>query len=156
MMHNWFECKIRYSKLMESGMSKNVTEPYLVDALSHAEAEGRIVEEMIPFADGVFEVTGVRRAGYSEIFFNDNPSADKWYKVKMAFVTIDEKSGTEKKTSTNVLVQSSDLRQAIRDLDEGMKGSMCDYVIASVTETAIMDVYLYEAPADAKSEFEGV
>ena len=34
MMHTWFECKIRYEKVMENGMNKKVTEPYLVDALS--------------------------------------------------------------------------------------------------------------------------
>ena len=31
-MHTWFECKIRYEKVMENGMQKKVTEPYLVDA----------------------------------------------------------------------------------------------------------------------------
>ena len=37
-MHTWFECKIRYEKVMENGMQKKVTEPYLVDALSFTEA----------------------------------------------------------------------------------------------------------------------
>ena len=156
MLHNWFECKIRYEKVMEGGMNKKVTEPYLVDAMSHAEAECRIVEEMTPYIDGEFEVTGVRRAGYTELFYSDNPSADRWYKVKLAFVTLDERSGAEKKTFTNVLVQSTDIRQAIKDLDEGMKGTMNDYIIVSVTETAIMDVYPYKDPADAAPEFEGV
>ena len=45
-MHTWFECKIRYEKVMENGMNKKVTEPYLVDALSFTEAEARIIEEM--------------------------------------------------------------------------------------------------------------
>ena len=48
-MHTWFECKIRYEKVMENGMQKKVTEPYLVDALSFTEAEARIIEEMTPF-----------------------------------------------------------------------------------------------------------
>ena len=26
-MHTWFECKIRYEKVMENGMNKKVTEP---------------------------------------------------------------------------------------------------------------------------------
>lgn len=152
-MHCWFECKIRYEKTQENGMNKKVTEPYLVDALSHTEAETRIIEEMTPYIQGEFEVTAVRKMNYSELFFSEDTAADRWFKCKMAFVTPDEKSGAEKKTFTNVLVQSPDLRQAIKDLDNGMKGSMADYIIVSVVETAIMDVYKYEAPEDVKSEF---
>ena len=153
MMHTWFECKIRYEKTMENGTSKKVTEPYMVDALSHTEAEARIIEEQKPYIQGEFEVTAVRKTNYSEIFFSDDPAADRWYKVKLGFITLDEKSGAEKKTYTNVLVQSPDLRQAVKDLDAGMKGSMADYIIVSVAETAIMDVYPYEADPDVKPEF---
>ena len=52
-MHTWFECKIRYEKVVENGMQKKVTEPYLVDALSFTEAEARIIEEMTPFISGL-------------------------------------------------------------------------------------------------------
>lgn len=153
MMHTWFETKIRYEKTMESGMNKRVTEPYLVDALSHTEAENRIIEEMTPYISGEFEVAAVRKVKYTELFFSEDGSADRWYKVKLGFITLDEKSGAEKKTYTNVLVQSTDLRQAVKDLDAGMKGSMADYIIVSVAETAIMDVYPYEADPDVKPEF---
>lgn len=152
-MHTWFECKIRYERVMENGMNKKVTEPYLVDALSHTEAETRIIEEMRHYIEGEFEVTAVRKMNYSELFFSEDPAADLWYKVKLAFITLDEKSGSEKKTYANVLVQSPDLRQAVKDLDEGMRGSMADYVIMSVAETAIMDVYPYQADPDVKPEF---
>ena len=144
MMHNWFECKIRYDKIMENGMNKTVTEPYLVDALSFTEAESRIIEEMTPFISGEFTVSDIKRARYTELFESSEESADRWYKCKIYFITLDEKSGAEKKTAANILVQATDLRDAIKKLDEGMKGSMADYVIASVTETLIMDVYPYE------------
>lgn len=42
----WFECKIRYEKVMEDGLQKKVNENYVVDALSFSEAETRITEEM--------------------------------------------------------------------------------------------------------------
>ena len=58
-MHTWFECKIRYEKVMENGMQKKVTEPYLVDALSFTEAEARIIEEMTPFISGEFTVSDI-------------------------------------------------------------------------------------------------
>jgi hypothetical protein len=144
-MHTWFECKIRYEKVMENGMQKKVTEPYLVDALSFTEAEARIIEEMTPFISGEFTVSDIKRANYSELFPSDEESADRWFKCKLIFITLDDKSGAEKKTSTQVLVQAADLRDAVKKLDEGMKGTMADYQIASVAETAIMGVYPYSA-----------
>ena len=145
MMHTWFECKIRYERVMENGMNKKVTEPYLVDALSFTEAEARIIEEMTPFISGEFTVSDIKRANYSELFPSDEESADRWFKCKLIFITLDDKSGAEKKTSTQVLVQAADLRDAVKKLDEGMKGTMADYQIASVAETAIMGVYPYSA-----------
>ena len=145
MMHTWFECKIRYDKVIENGMNKKVTEPYLVDALSFTEAEARIIEEMTPFISGEFTISDIKRANYSELFPSDEEAADLWFKCKLVFITLDEKSGAEKKTSTQVLVQAADLRDAVKKLDEGMKGTMTDYQIASISETAIMDVYPYSA-----------
>ena len=144
-IHTWFECKIRYEKTMDNGMNKKVTEPYLVDALSFTEAEARIIEEMTPFISGEFTVSDIKRSNYSELFPSEEDTADRWFKCKLFFITLDEKSGAEKKTSTQVLVQAADLRDAVKKLDEGMKGTMADYKIASVAETAIMDVYPYSA-----------
>ena len=149
-MNEWFECKIKYDKTMENGLVKKVTEPYMVDALNFTEAERRIIEEMSPFMTGEFQVADIKRAHYAEFFETMEESADRWFKAKLVFVTLDEKSGKERKTSQNVLIQAADLRGAIARLDEGMKGSMMDYVIASVAETPIMDVYHYK---EAEPEF---
>ena len=142
-MNEWFECKIRYEKTMENGLVKKVNEPYLVDALSFTEAEKRILEEIAPFMTGDYQVADIKRANYAELFETVSDSADKWFRVKLVFITLDEKSGKERKTSQNVLVQAADLRGSIDRLDEGMKGSMMDYTIASVVETAIVDVFRY-------------
>ena len=154
-MHNWFECKIRYERTMDNGINKKVTEPYLVDALSFTEAEARIIEEMTPFITGEFTVSDIKRANYSELFPSEEEAADRWFKCKLIFIALDEKSGAEKKTSTQVLVQAADLRDAVKKLDEGMKGTMVDYQIVSIAETAIMDVFLYsveESPSDTIAE----
>jgi hypothetical protein len=140
-LHTWFECKIQYEKTIENGMTKKVTEPYLVDALSFTEAEARIIEEITPFMTGEFTVSDIKRANYSELFYSEDTSADRWFKAKLQFITLDEKSGKEKKTNTLVLVQATDFRAALRNLDEGMKGTMADYVIACIQETPLMDVY---------------
>ena len=143
-MHNWFECKIRYEKTMDNGMTKKVTEPYLVDALSFTEAEARIIEEITPFISGGFTVSDIKRANYSELFFSDEENADKWYACRLEFITLDEKTGMEKKTKTNVLVQAADLRDAMAKLTDGMKNTMADYNAVCIKETAIMDVYPYQ------------
>jgi hypothetical protein len=138
-MANWFECRIRYDKTMENGAVKKVTEPYLVDALSFTEAEARIIEEMEPFISGEFSASAVKRTKISEIFWDD--SADKWYLVKVAFITIDERSAAEKKTTSLILTAATDFKGALNAFNEGMKGTMADYEIVSIAETPIMDVY---------------
>ena len=150
MTHKWFECSIRYEKTIENGSKKKMTEKYLIDALSFTEAETRIIEEMTPFIDGEFTVTNIKHANYSELFFTEEDEAVLWYKCKLVFITLDEKSGVEKKTSTQVLVQAADLRDAVKKLDEGMKGTMADYYIASIVETPIMDVYAYKCHEDKR------
>lgn len=145
-MANWFECKVRYDKVQENGAVKKVSEPYLVDALSFTEAEARIIEEQTPFISGDFSVSAVKRTKISEIFWNEG--GDRWYLVKVAFITIDERSGVEKRTSKLILVQASTFKEALDNFIEGMKGTMADYEVVSITETPLMDVYKVKVPAD--------
>lgn len=149
MMNEWFECKVKYEKTMDDGKVKKVNEPYLVDAISFTEAEKRIIEEIKPFMTGEFQVSDIKRARYAELFETAEESADRWFKAKLTFITLDEKSGAEKKTSQNVLIQAADLRAAVSRLDEGMRGSMMDYVISSIAETSIMDVYHYRTEEES-------
>lgn len=136
---NWFECRVRYDKMHENGIVKKVTEAFLVDALSFTEAEARIIEEQTPFISGDFSVSAVKRTKISEIFWDD--TADKWYLAKVAFITIDEKTGAEKKASSLILTQAAGFKDALDHFLEGMKGTMADFEIQSITETPLMDVY---------------
>jgi hypothetical protein len=138
-MANWFECKAQFDKMMENGSLKKVTEPYMVDALSFTEAEARIIDELTPFVSGGLEIKAVKKTRIGEIFWDD--SADKWYLVKVAFITIDEKTAAEKKQISQILVAGSDFKGAYDNFMEGMKGTLADFDIVSITETAIMDVY---------------
>lgn len=142
-MYNWFECKVRYDKTLDTGLIKTVTEPYMIDALSFTEAEARIIEEMKPYISGEFSVSDIKRVKYSDTFFNN--SGDRYYKAKLYFITMDEKSGAEKKTAINMLVQASELKEAIEIIESEMKKTMIDYSIAAVTETSIMDIFTYKA-----------
>ena len=142
-MNRYYEVKARSEKIMEDGMQKKVKETYLFDALSFSEAEARAVEELAPFATGEFVVTDIKRAGYTELFPSDSESADKWYAVRVAFITLDERSGKEKKTKAEYLVQAYEINHARTSFIEGMKGTLADYEIVSIKETPIMDVYTY-------------
>lgn len=152
----WFECKIRFEKIMEDGMQKRVTENYVVDALSFSEAEERIIEEMSSYISGEFDVTDIKKAAYKEIFFADQDTADKWYKAKLQFITIDEKTDKEKRSTVTYLVNAGSFNGAVKNIEEVMGGTMIDYVIASVSETTIMDVYEYgkSDKKDDKPEYE--
>ncbi|MBD8346820.1 uncharacterized protein DUF4494 [Dysgonomonas alginatilytica] len=150
-MHNWFECKVSYDKTMENGTLKKVTEPYLVDALSFTEAEARIIEELKPYISGDFTIADIKRAKLAELFFNEN--GDRYFKTKIYFITLDEKSGTEKKTAVSMLAQACDLKEALGVIEKGMEGTMADYVIASINETMIMDVFPYETAEKTKIEY---
>ena len=151
----WFECKIGYEKVMEDGLQKKVTESYVVDALSFTEAEKRIMEEMSSYISGEFTIKDIKIAPYKEIFFSDEEMADRWYKTKLQFITIDEKTEKEKRSNVNYLVQAGTLKGAVGNIESVMGTTMVDYVIASVNETTLMDVFEYgKSTEDAKPEFE--
>lgn len=144
----WFECKVRYDKTMENGLSKQVTETYLVDALSFTEAERHFIEEIEPFMGGEFTVTDIRRTKIAELFESNDGLADRWFKCKVAFITLDEKTGAEKRANQMMMLQAIDLRDAVKALDKAMEGTLGDYVIVSVAESPVMDVYRYKLADD--------
>lgn len=143
----YIETKIRYDKMQENGIVKKVTEKFLVNALSFTEAEARIIEEQTPFISGDFSVSAVKKTNIAEIF-SDQSNGDRWYNCKLNFITVDEKTATEKKKASHILVLAYNFDDALDNLKNGMKGTVSDYEIAGITETDILDVY----PAKLSSE----
>lgn len=133
---------------MEDGLAKKVTESYVVDAISFSEAESRIIEEMSSYISGEFTVEDIKKAQYKEIFFSDDEMADKWYKAKLQFITIDERTEKEKRSNITYLVQAGSLNAAMRNIDEVMGGTLIDYVQCALQETPMMDVYEYKKNED--------
>ena len=140
----WFECKIRYEKIMEDGLPKKINDVYVVDALSFSEAEERIIEEMSSYISGEIEIVDVKIAPYREIFVSDDNLADQWFKAKVSFITIDERSNKEKRTSVMYLVNAGNISSAINNIDKVMSGTMIDYVTTSISATKIFDVFEYK------------
>ena len=151
MAKDWFECKVRYDKTLETGLLKKVTESYLVDALSFTEAEERFLQEIEPMMSGEYSVSDIKRAKISELFESIDTTDDKWYKAKVAYIACDEKKGVEKRTNQIMLIQAKDLRVAVQNLDKGMQGTMGDWDIISIAETPIMDIFKFTADGKASS-----
>ena len=137
-MATYYYVVIKYDKMQENGLVKRVNEPYLVDALSFAEAESRFIEEITPFISGEFTVTVAKRTKIAEIF---NLGAERYYLAKVAFITIDERTAAEKRAISQMLVGASDFKEAYDNFLDGMKGTMADFELVSLAETPIMDVY---------------
>ena len=137
----WFETKVQYGKVQEGGTQKKVTELYVVDALSFTEAESRIIENMTPYISDGYKIKNITPANYHEVFFSDSMEDDKWYKAKLAFITIDEKTEKEKRSIVHYLVQARSTDTAQKAINDIMGKTMIDYEVASISETKILDVF---------------
>lgn len=139
---SWFLTTITYQKVMEDGLSKKVKELYALPAFSFTEAEAAITDEM-KYCDKL-DVADISKAPFGEIIFTDNDAADHYYKVKVNFITINENTGKEKKSSVLYLVQATSTKDAQRNFYEVMSGTVIDYTVESVIETKIIDVFIKE------------
>ncbi len=137
----WYEVKFQHEQTQEDGTQKKVTELYTVDALSFTEAESKITEEMKLYVSGETFIKAITRAPYKEIFFDERESADKYYKAKLDFITIDEKTEKEKKSTVTYLVKAANLDEAKKNINEVKGTTMKDYDIRSIAETKIIDVF---------------
>lgn len=148
----WFTTKVRYQKTMEDGSEKVVSETYVVDALSFTEAESAIIDEMSVYVSGEFKVSGISKSNFGEIFFSDVDDDDKWFKAKLQFITIDEKTEKEKRSTTLYLVQAKSLARALRYIDEVMGKTMIDYDVVGLNDTPIMDVFEHHAASEKEEK----
>ncbi|KGN82258.1 MULTISPECIES: DUF4494 domain-containing protein [unclassified Porphyromonas] len=145
-MNYWFECKVSYERQADGMGMKKVSELYLVDAMSFTEAEERVIKEIQPLVSiGELEVSNIKRVKLAELFLNEREEADHYYKARVNFITIDEKSGMEKKAGVNMLIKSESLSEAVTELVSQMEKQLGAYEIASITDTQILDVFRYGA-----------
>lgn len=136
----YFIVNVKYDKMQENGIVKPVKEHYLFDCLSFVEAETRAIEELTPYISGEFTIDAIKRCRVAELF-NADTDSDRWYKVKVAFITLDEKTAVEKKSVSTILVRADDFGEAYERFMEGMRGTMADFEIVSISETPILDYF---------------
>lgn len=154
-MTNYFECRVSYDKTLESGAIKQVTESYLVEAMSFTEAEARITQQMQPYMSGEFSVSAVNRRKYEDVLLDDDrdkldDDRDKLYHVKLMFITIDEKTAAEKRKPkpSYLLVQARDIADVLSQVEILMSDSVTNYDIVSVSESRILDVFVCNDKAE--------
>lgn len=135
----WYETTVRYER--PKGDENNIaTEAYAVDALSFAEAEQRITEEMEPYCSGEFDVKKIAIAPYTEVFFSEDEDDDKFFRATVA-ITVDERAGKEKKNNVNYLVQAGNIETARRYVVDAFFNTTIKYKIKRLVETKILDVF---------------
>jgi len=141
-MNNLFECKVKYEKVDEqSGKNKKVTETYLLDAVSFTEAETRIYKEMETMIRGEFTIMAIKKANFSEIIEGE----DIYYRGKLKFQSICEKSGKVKEVINNILVGAENIPEAYKAIDEAFKGFTADYKVSGLVDSNIMDFFKYSS-----------
>lgn len=147
-MNNWFTVKVKYTKQLEDGRLKRVTEPYLVDSVSFTDAEARIYEEIGQSVTGEFLITGISKTEYADIFYYDD--SDDWYKCKLTYVSIDGDEGKEKKITSNFLVTAANVKEAYERIKESLSDMTVTFEVPSIMLTPIVEVLPYNPDLDVE------
>ena len=135
----WFECKVRYKQTQEDGMNKMVTETYVYKAEDFGEAYNKATKDMPSLSDE-FEITAMKIAQYKEIITQDERTEERYYRVKVNLIILDEKTQKEKKIACYYLVNADSVEKARKYTDAALSDTMMDYVIEAVQEAKIIDV----------------
>lgn len=140
---NFYECVVKYDKLTEHGALKKVSETYCVEAESFADAERHVEDNTVMYSEGEYEIANITPAKYKEIFFGDNEDEDELYfKAKLEFLTLDENTGKEKKTTVYYLVTAKDFAASLNVVQKAMGGAAVNYTTAQITESKIIELFL--------------
>ena len=140
----WFECKVRYEQTQEDGTEKVVTETYVYKAADFGEAYDKAIKNMSTFISGDFGITAMKIAQYGEVVMQDDRTEEKYYRVKVNLIILDEKTQKEKKTACYYLVNADSVEKARKYTDTALSDTMMDYVIEAVQEAKIIDVIFDE------------
>lgn len=143
MTANWFEVKVKYTKVCEDGREKKVSELYLLDAVSFTEAESRIIEELREMIQGDFCIEAIKKSNITELVDSNDANDDKWFKAKVAIIDCDSISGKEKRSNQYFLVAGSDVDKSLENLQKALSTYVIPFEIVQVGDSNIMDVFHY-------------
>ena len=136
---SYIQTTAAYQKVDETGKVKKAREQYLVDALSNTEAIAVTIDRLTPYVSGELNVSASKTTKICEVF--GAPDSDKFYTAKVAFTTIDERSGKEKRTVSQWLIGGTDFNDAYETVLREFNKSMADCELVSLTESKIVEYY---------------
>jgi hypothetical protein len=141
-MNNWFEVKVKYTKQLENGSFKRVTEPYLLAAITFTDAESRIYEELGSIIRGEFHVTSIKPMNFHDIFQYED--SETWYKVKISFQDVNVDTEKSKKTTNLFLVNATSVKEAYERTQESLSTLMVDFDVLNIAVSPIIDIFTYQ------------
>lgn len=139
-----FEVGVRMERTLEDGRQAKVLEQYVADALSFTEAEARIIKEASVYGR-ITEIVTIKRSRCTELL--GDGSKEKWFKAKVNYITINEKTGKEKKTPSYYFVNADTIADTKRAVDELFSGTLVDYSISTLDETKILEIFRHDLNA---------
>lgn len=140
-MIQYIEVVISYDRRFEDGVVKRVSERYLVDAESLAEAETVVIDKMRPYMSGEFVATSARRTKIADMW---GFGADKYWLAKVTVVTVDERTDKERRSVEQMLVGADSFKEAYDVFADGMRDTAADWELVSLSQTRIVDVFRFE------------
>lgn len=133
-----FIVKCSFKKVMEDCKAKKVTEAYLIDAMSCTEAEARAVKELSCYYEDL-EVSSVTEKKVVDVIGKEYHEG--FFLAKVALISLDERSGKEKKTVSTWYVRGDSFKDAYTAVDLELAKSMADTEILSLCKTNIVEYY---------------
>ncbi len=139
---SWFEVKVKYTKQLENGSFKRVTEPYLLAAMTFTDAESRIYEELGSIIRGEFHVISIKPMNFHDIFQYED--SETWYKVKISFQDVDLDTEKKKKLTNLFLVNATSVKEAYERTQESLSTLMVDFDVLNIAVSPIIDIFTYQ------------
>ncbi|MCH7400100.1 DUF4494 domain-containing protein [Belliella sp. DSM 107340] len=141
-MRIWFKCTVKYAKENEQGLLKNVSEKYLVDAVSFTEAEAKMYELLGSVIRGDFQVTTAAKSNIVDVF--EYEDIDIWHECKVTYFVVDGDSGKEKKITQIMLVTAHDVKEAYDRINESLSNMLVTFRVPEIKESLILEVFPHE------------
>jgi hypothetical protein len=135
-MTTWFICTIQYIKILENDKAKNVSEQYLVDAVSFTDAETRVYRSLSSSIKD-FIISRVSKTNFVDVFNYED--CETWYKCKISY----ENSGKEKRISKYMLIAAPNPREAYDRLQVQLSTWIIPYDITDINVSPILEVIPY-------------
>lgn len=152
-MRTWFLGTVKYAKETEEGLLRSISEKYLVDAVSHTEAEAVLYDRLGSQIRGDFQIKRLVPANIHDVFYYED--SDIWHKCKITYLVADGDSGKEKKVTQYMIVTAEDVKQAYDRIQESLSNMLVSFRVPDITESPIIEVFPYEPQEDVSPQTPG-